>query len=178
LIQAGASSSSSSSSSPSTPSLPVRNELHAKVIFRDHLNVLQSISNSEAPLLIWDDRVKLDWSTNELADLQEIANENGPSSLYHRLLHELPTGVHMRPYGNGNAFLMLWEWAHLGVNVPEPPHAPESAEHMAQFVQEYPDLVVRGLTTMIPALKPYITLMERKSTTIDGGNINTITYKS
>ena len=75
---------------PSTADLPVRNELHSKVVFRDHLNVLSPLRNSECPLLIWcaervallvrtalyvnrEDPVHLEWSRDEQEAIKEMA---------------------------------------------------------------------------------------------------------
>lgn len=115
--------------------LPVYNELHLKVAFRD----VQKIVSRNAPLLIWTDPQFILWSSEEKELLQDEELQ--------WLLEKLPAGVHTRPEGGSDSdiLLMLWEYR---LQESEPIWPPPLDE-------QYPELVLRGLTTMIPGLKVY-----------------------
>lgn len=128
--------------------LPVFSELHAKIAFNDHLRVLPR----EAPLLIWTDAQHLPWSEEErgmLADSKETS----------WLLEELPVGVHGRPEGreDSSMWLMLWTYEMEPVEPTFPP----------RFDPRYPEIVLRGMATMLPALTAYFNRIPR--CVIDGG---------
>ena len=128
--------------------LPVFCELHLKVSAQDHLCIVPR----DAPLLIWQDAQKLPWSQTERDFLSEDP-EN------HWLLDEFPSGVHTRPEGLADSpvILMLWEYQTLEVEPSWPP----------ALDQEYPDIALRGLATMIPAFKQYFDNPPRPY--LDGG---------
>jgi glycine/D-amino acid oxidase-like deaminating enzyme len=128
--------------------LPVFSELHLKMAFTDHLGAVPR----NASLLIWTDPISLPWSEEErtmLADSEETR----------RLLEELPSGVHTRPEGSYQSNILLGLW---------PYHTPQ-VEPIFPFSIDprYPEIVLRGLATMIPGLKAYVDRIPRSI--VDGG---------
>jgi glycine/D-amino acid oxidase-like deaminating enzyme len=128
--------------------LPVFNEVHLKAAFKDYLGILPR----QAPLLIWDDPQALPWSEEERALLA-----GDPSARW--LLGEFPPGAHTRPEGPPGSpiILMLWDY-HLQVTEPVLP---------VPLDPEYPEVVLRGLSTMLPGLRIYFEKSMRP--TLDGG---------
>lgn len=128
--------------------LPVFSERHTKVAFRDHLGVVPR----DAPLVIWTDAQTLEWGDEERALLAEDDETRW-------MIEALPGGAHLRPEGGGgsNILLMLWAYDAHPVPVVVPP----------QFDASFPDVVLRGLATMIPGLKQYLSNAPRPM--IDGG---------
>jgi sarcosine oxidase subunit beta len=128
--------------------LPVFSELHMKAAFKDHLGIIPR----QAPLLIWTDSQSLPWSPEERTDL------SGDPQLGW-LLDEFPPGVHTRPEGEGDSsvVLMLWEY-HTSVVAPTWP---------IPLDPQYPEIALRGLATMIPALSNYFDKLPRPY--MDGG---------
>lgn len=127
--------------------MPVECEMHAKVSFADPLGAMPR----HAPLLILSDPQRLDWSDEERAAL----TESGETFL----LEEMPSGVHARPEGPADSpiFLALWPY-HTPIVPPEFP---------LNFDSSYPELVLRGLRKLLPAVAPYVQRMPRPY--IDGG---------
>lgn len=132
--------------------LPISNELHGKVIFKDSKDVIPQT----APMVICADNTRLHWSPEER---EELAASDFP--LKNEWLGELPSGLHFRPFGN-KTLAILWEYVHVDTPVSEPPH-PEP-----QYDQLYPEIVTRGLATVIPAFQDYIGA-SAKNLYIDGG---------
>jgi glycine/D-amino acid oxidase-like deaminating enzyme len=128
--------------------LPIFSELHAKVMLRDERRVVPR----DAPLLIWIDPQILPWSEEEQALLAQ-------SDATRRLLQELPSGAHARPEGgpDSNVLLMLWPYH-------TPPVAPNWPLQLDPY---YFEIVLRGLTSMIPGLQGYLDRTPRP--VIDGG---------
>ena len=128
--------------------LPVFSELHSKVAFRDPAGVFPR----HAPLLIWTDPQTLGWSEEERG-LFTGSEETRP------LLDELPPGVHARPEGvaDSNIFLGLWTYHTPPVEPVLPP----------RYDPKYPEIVLRGLATMLPGLQAYLGTFRRPTT--DGG---------
>jgi glycine/D-amino acid oxidase-like deaminating enzyme len=128
--------------------LPVFCELHQKIAINDPAGAVPR----EAPLLIWTDPQRLQWSEDE----RELLAEDDSA---HGLLDELPAGAHLRPEGGPDSpvVLMLWEY-HTPVMEPvwPPPLDPQ-----------VPEVVLRGLTTMLPGLQTYISRLPRPH--LDGG---------
>lgn len=115
--------------------LPVHSEVHQKVSFRDHRKTFPR----ESPLLIWADEQSVSWSDEERSELASTGRSD--------LLGVLPRFCHGRPEGGEDSpwALGLWEW-HRDVREPEWPLPEEPL---------YPELVIRGLTTMLPAMAGY-----------------------
>jgi glycine/D-amino acid oxidase-like deaminating enzyme len=75
------------------------------------------------------------------------------------LLDEMPAGVHTRPEGgtDSDIILMLWEYLLHEIAPVWPPPLDE----------QYPEIALRGLATMIPGLKAYFNKSPRP--VLDGG---------
>jgi glycine/D-amino acid oxidase-like deaminating enzyme len=127
--------------------LPLRSEVHLKVAFRDHLGVIPR----EAPMLIWSDPQRLDWDADERAALAEGGRSD--------VLGEMPMYCHGRPEGGVESpyFLGLWEY-HGEVSQPVWPVPVDDL---------YPEVVARGLATMIPGFSRYLDRLPQSS--VDGG---------
>jgi glycine/D-amino acid oxidase-like deaminating enzyme len=128
--------------------LPVFSELHVKVAFNDHLGAVPR----QAPLLIWTDPVYLPWSEEERTMLAE-------SDETRQLLEEFPAGVHARPEGAGHSTIILILWTYH--TEPVEPTFPLS------FDPYYPEVALRGLAEMLPALTTYFGRAPRP--VVDGG---------
>jgi glycine/D-amino acid oxidase-like deaminating enzyme len=128
--------------------LPVFSERHIKMSIKDQREAVPR----DAPLLIWDDAQHIVWSDEERSLLSE-----DPAT--HPLLAELPAGVHCRPEGGAGSqsILILWPYDAR----PSPEVFPISHD------PSFPEVALRGLARMIPALKAYIGQMPRAA--IDGG---------
>ena len=140
--------------------LPVVNEAHGKLALDDRLGAVPR----GAPLLIWHDPVRLDWSGGER---RRLAADPAARAL----LGELPPGVHCRPRGEREA-LVLWPYG--GVEAPggdeertgavDQPHRdgdrlrPGPVPPWARFPRFHPlydEVVLRGLARMLPAAGGY-----------------------
>ena len=127
--------------------LPILAECHLKVSFPDPLGAMRP-----APMLIWLDDQHLPWSEEERAALAEDEESRW-------LLEKFPWGVHGRPegHGPGSTFIVLFNYSHglsdVVFPLPEQPH--------------YPEVALRGMATMVPALKAYIGTSARPY--VDGG---------
>lgn len=128
--------------------LPVFNELHGKVSFTDSLSVIPR----DAPMMIWSDPVNLPWTEEEEADLAAFDDTRW-------LTEKFPSGVHFRPEGIGDSPVVLMLWTY-DLAVQEPVWPPT-------FDHSYPEIVLRGLSRMVPGLTAYFTRMGKPW--IDGG---------
>lgn len=128
--------------------LPVFCEVHRKIGFKDTLNVVPR----DAPLIIWNDPQKLSWSDEERETLAESEDTRW-------MLEELPASAHMRPDGglDSPVILMLWDYR-SEVSDPVWP---------LPIDPYYEEIVLRGLSRMIPGLRAYIGKAPRPS--LDGG---------
>ncbi|MBI5653919.1 MAG: FAD-binding oxidoreductase [Chloroflexi bacterium] len=116
--------------------LPVFSELHQKISFADALGAIPR----DAPMLIWSDPQHLEFSDAERALIAEADELRG-------LLAECPAGAHTRPEGGAGSTIALMLWAY---------HTPPVAEKFPlAFDPLYPQIVLRGMTTMLPALEKY-----------------------
>lgn len=127
--------------------LPLFSELHLKVAYKDHLQLVPR----DSPMFIWSDPQHLDWDPEERQALAEEGRDD--------LLGEMPIFCHGRPEGGSDSpyVLALWEY-HGRVQEPTWP-LPEDVL--------YPEVVMRGLTTMVPALSAYRERLPGSS--VDGG---------
>jgi glycine/D-amino acid oxidase-like deaminating enzyme len=128
--------------------LPVYCELHTKLAFTDHLGVIPS----DAPFLIWADPQRVPWTDEEREYLSEAEQTRW-------MLEEFPSGIHTRPDGPAASpiRLMLWDYH----NQPVEPVAEPT------FDANFPDVVLRGLSTMIPGLRAYFDRPPKP--VVDGG---------
>ncbi|HEX6285934.1 MAG TPA: FAD-binding oxidoreductase, partial [Acidimicrobiia bacterium] len=115
--------------------LPLFSELHLKVAFRDHLGIIPR----DAPMTIWSDTQTIDWSEDEKAGLLDLGRDD--------LIGEMPIFCHFRPEGGAESpyIVALWEYHDLVIE----PTWPLPDDPL------YPEVVLRGLTTMVPGLAAY-----------------------
>lgn len=127
--------------------LPVFNELHGKVAFRDEQHVVPR----GAPFMIWADRQHL-WVSDE--ERHALASER-----VEWLAREYPAGVHLRPEGgpSSDALLLIWTYDERRERPSYPP----------TFEPAFAEICLRGLVRMIPALARYVGHTPRP--VIDGG---------
>jgi glycine/D-amino acid oxidase-like deaminating enzyme len=128
--------------------LPIQTELHLKAALKDPLGVV----GREAPLLILADPQLLPWEEEERLALAEEDETRWLTDMF-------PSGAHVRPEGSGESqtILMLWDYQ---TRLMEPVWPPRLDE-------QYPEVVLRGLATMLPRLKEYFNKMPRPQ--LDGG---------
>lgn len=127
--------------------LPLFSELHLKVSFKDHLGVIPR----NAPMTIWSDTQTITWSDEERAELAALGRDD--------LLGEMPIYCHFRPEGGAASpyIVALWEY-HDKVMEPTWPLPDDPL---------YPEVVMRGLTTMVPGLEVYLDRLP--PSVVDGG---------
>ncbi|MFH1186096.1 MAG: FAD-binding oxidoreductase, partial [Chloroflexota bacterium] len=128
--------------------LPVQAEIHLKVAFEDHLRIVPR----EAPLLIWTDAQSLPWRDDERAQFESDA-------AYSWLNGRFPPGAHTRPEGGGDSatILMLWDYRTQALDPVFP----------IPLDDQYPEIALRGLATMLPGLTAYFGRAPRPH--LDGG---------
>ncbi|MCC7358320.1 MAG: FAD-binding oxidoreductase [Anaerolineales bacterium] len=128
--------------------VPLFCERHAKLAFHDD----QGVIPRDAPMLIWADPQRLPWEAEEREMLAEDEATRG-------LLAELPGGAHLRPEGGSGSDVVLMLWAYDAH--PVPPVWP------VNFDPSFPEVVLRGLSTMAPGLAAYFGAARRPM--LDGG---------
>ena len=130
--------------------LPLFSEAHYKIAIEDTAGVI----DRDTGLVILDDAQCLAWSDDERDEL--AADEST-----RWLTEPMPAGIHLRPegYGASKTVLMLWDYhsAHR-FSVPEFP-MPDDAL--------YPELVLRGMTSLAPGLAAYVERLPHAY--VDGG---------
>ncbi|MEJ2207604.1 MAG: FAD-dependent oxidoreductase [Anaerolineae bacterium] len=129
--------------------LPVSCELHAKIAYNDRLGIIPQ----SAPLFYWADPQHLPWSDEErrlLAGSEETQ----------WLLEPFPPGPHGLPEGTpgSQSQLCLWTYDVETMEPVVPPPLPDP---------HYFEVVLRGLSRMIPGLDAYFDRLPRP--VIDGG---------
>ena len=129
--------------------LPVWFERHVKMSFADRGRAVPR----DTPLFIWADPIRLPWSAEERAALAE--DPEGGS-----LLETFPAGAHGRPDGGPDADTLILYWTYEGE---------ERSEPVFPFGWDprYPEIVLRGMSRMIPALARYFGRLPKPW--IDGG---------
>jgi glycine/D-amino acid oxidase-like deaminating enzyme len=128
--------------------VPVYNELHGKLMFADTLGVIPR----DAPLMIWNDPITLPWTDEERQAL-------AASPAQRWLLDELPAGVHFRPEGGAGSQMLLLLWTyHL---------EPQEPVWPPRFAPEYAEIVLRGMSRMIPDFAVYLEHLQKPL--VDGG---------
>ena len=122
--------------------LPVINELHLRAAIRDTLGVIKR----DAPLLIWNDPQFLPWTKEEREFLQDDPETDW-------LTQPLPAHVHTRPEGPGESqiILILWDYREMETEPVWPP----------QVDEQYPEIALRGLATMLPGMSAYFDRLPR-----------------
>ena len=127
--------------------LPIVVEKHVKITIPDPLGIIPR----DAPLIIWNDPIKLPWSDEEKRHL-EISSETD------WLLKNFVPGVHGRPIGAGDQVLMYWTYDC---------HADLYPEFPIDWDPYLPEITLRGMSVMVPGLKEYFDPMPRPY--VDGG---------
>ena len=128
--------------------LPVFCERHAKVAFHDP----QGVVPRDAPMMIWTDPVRLPWADDEREEIEQAES-------HRHLLDEMPAGVHGRPEGGGDSPVMLGVWTY-DVEPMEP-------RFPVEFDPAYAEIVIRGMTRLIPGLRAYVPRLPKYF--VDGG---------
>ena len=126
--------------------LPIFSERHIKVTFEDR----HSVVPRDAPLFIWTDPVNLPWSEEE----RGLLAEDGETRY---LLDEFPAGAHGRPLGAGRSVILYWTYD----------CEPVPATFPVEWDPHLPEIVVRGMSAMLPGLASYFGALPRPW--IDGG---------
>ena len=128
--------------------LPVQTEMHLKAAINDR----RCIIDRDSPVLIWNDCQYLPWKEAELRFLSSGDEADWMSGLF-------PSGAHVRPEGGreSQVLLMLWEYNKKTIE----PVLPLPGDDF------YPEIVLRGLATMVPGLMDYFDHMPKPS--VDGG---------
>ena len=128
--------------------LPIVAERHLKISLPDRIGAV----SRGAPMLIWLDEQYLPWSDDERAVLAE-------DEATRWLLRKFPSGVHGRPDGSGasTTLLILFNYENSPADVVFP--LPDDTH--------YAEIALRGMSTMVPAMKAYIDNGARPY--VDGG---------
>ncbi|MBI3359642.1 MAG: FAD-binding oxidoreductase [Chloroflexi bacterium] len=116
--------------------IPVFSEFHGKIAFNDYLGVVRR----DAPLIIWTDPQRLPWSDEEREALAE-------SDETRFMLDEFPSGVHLRPEGGPGSSVLLILWTY--------DMAPREPVFPTRLDPYYPEILLRGMSTMIPGFAQY-----------------------
>jgi glycine/D-amino acid oxidase-like deaminating enzyme len=123
--------------------LPVKNIFQQKIAFEDHLGAIPR----DMPFSIDLDAKQLNWSDEErsmLADDPELA----------WLAEKLPGGTHCRPDGGVQGKWVKLGWAY-NERIAEEPQ--EDLANEPAIDQSFPEIVIRGAASFIPALQSYVT---------------------
>ena len=129
--------------------LPVYCELHDKIAYNDHLGIIPQ----SAPLYYWADAQRLPWSEEEQGLLAE-------SEEMQWLLEPCPHGPHGLPEGTPGSQSQLCLWTYDVETVEPVVPLPQPDPH-------YFEVVLRGLSRMIPGLRGYFDRLPRP--VVDGG---------
>jgi glycine/D-amino acid oxidase-like deaminating enzyme len=127
--------------------IPVACEVHLKVMFHDPKHIVPR----DMGLLIWNDPVELPWSEEERAALAE-------SDETRWLVSEFPSGLHGRPEGEGDMFLLQWAYR---------PHKAVEPLFPVPLDAELPEVALRGMANVLPGLTAYFDQIPRPF--VDGG---------
>ena len=129
--------------------LPVWFERHVKMSFPDRERAVPR----DTPLFIWADPIRLPWSAQEREAL--AADPEGRT-----LLETFPAGAHGRPDGGPDAdtLILYWTYDEERRDAPEFPF---------DWDPHYPEIVLRGMSRMLPALERYFGRLPRPF--VDGG---------
>lgn len=127
--------------------IPVTSEIHHKIAFKDSAGAVPR----SAPMTIWTDPQTLAWSATEVEGLLAAGRQD--------LVGEMPPACHGRPEGGAGSpwVLALWEYR----RVESGPIFPLPQDPF------YPEVVMRGMATMIPGLEGYLERLPQPY--VDGG---------
>ncbi|MEM7536086.1 MAG: FAD-binding oxidoreductase [Chloroflexota bacterium] len=117
--------------------LPMSSVLQQKIAIRD----VHSVIPRNAPFTIFMDSQHLEWSDQERAELAS-------DSVLSHLLDEFPGGLHIKPEGGEDS-----EWIKLGWAINR---TPEDPLWEPPIMEEFPDLMLRGASRLVPGLRHYV----------------------
>ena len=120
--------------------LPIENVYQQKIAFNDRKGAIPR----KQPFSIDLDAFEFDWSDEERAMLSEDAATSW-------LTERLPGGTHCRPEGGDSGTWVKLGWA-FNRNVSEPQ---EDLANEPQMHPQYPEIVMRAASRLIPSLKSY-----------------------
>jgi len=130
--------------------LPLFSEAHYKIAIED----VHGVVPRDTGLVILDDVQRLDWTE---AERHELAADDST-----RWLTELlPAGIHFRPEGYGASRTVLMLWDYHGAHRFETPEFPLPEDPF------YPEVVLRGMTRLVPGLAAYLERLPHAY--VDGG---------
>jgi glycine/D-amino acid oxidase-like deaminating enzyme len=129
--------------------LPVSCELHAKISYQDYLGLIPRT----APLYYWADPQLLPWSQEERTLFAESEETQW-------LLGPFPSGPHGVPEGGTGSKIQLILWTY-------DVHTMEPIVPLPAIDLHYFEIVLRGLSRMIPGLQAYFDRLPKP--TVDGG---------
>ena len=129
--------------------LPVWFERHVKMSFADRERAVPR----DTPLFIWADPIRLPWSAEEREALAEDPEGRA-------LLEPFPAGAHGRPDGGPDADTLILYWTYEEERRSEP-------EFPFDWDPRYPEIVLRGMSRMLPSLDRYFGRLPRPW--VDGG---------
>ncbi len=121
--------------------LPVENVYQQKIAFNDKEGAIPR----NQPFSIDLDAFEFDWTDEERAMLSEDAETSW-------LTEQLPSGAHCRPEGGDRGTWVKLGWAfNLEVSAPQ-----EDLANEPQMHPQYPEIVMRAASRLIPSLAPYV----------------------
>ncbi len=131
-------------------SLPLFSEAHYKISIEDPHGAVDRGTG----LVILDDAQSLDWSDDERAEF-------AADDITRWLTEPLPAGIHLRPegYGASTTVLMLWDYHSA--------HRFDAPVYPMPDDPFYPEVVLRGMTKLAPALESYLERLPHAF--VDGG---------
>ena len=121
--------------------LPVENVYQQKIAFNDKEGAIPR----NQPFSIDLDAFEFDWTDEERAMLSEDAETSW-------LTEQLPSGAHCRPEGGDRGTWVKLGWA-FNREVSEPQ---EDLANEPQMHPQYPEIVMRAASRLIPSLAPYV----------------------
>ena len=127
--------------------LPVWFERHVKMSFADRERAVPR----DTPLFIWADPIRLPWSEEEREALAEDPEGRA-------LLEPFPAGAHGRPDGGPDADTLILYWTYEEERRSEP-------EFPFDWDPNYPEIVLRGMSRMLPSLERYFGRLPRPGST-------------
>jgi len=130
--------------------LPLFSELHLKVAFEDH----HAAVDRNTGLVILDDAQTLPWPDDVRAELAASDETRWMTEL-------LPAGIHLRPEGYSHSQTVLMLWDYHSTHRYDAPVLPLADDPF------YPEIALRGLVALVPALAPYLDAIPHSY--IDGG---------
>ncbi len=130
--------------------LPLFSELHLKVAFEDHHGAV----DRNTGLVILDDGQTLAWP-------EDVRAELAASDETRWMTEPLPAGIHLRPEGYKQSQTVLMLWDYHSTHRYDAPVLPLPDDPF------YPEIALRGLVALVPALAQYIDAIPHSY--IDGG---------